>query len=420
MRWFRKINTPHKRELLLKRFIARTRRLRMAVVGFVGTIALIATGLFALTELVGPRTTESSPTPGGGATSAEVRFALLVSQACNAGNHYSHDTVRIASKLQAGLRAAHSSTQAKGEVLQAINTLANNTTDIESILASATPPPADRINQQATVAALKRNASRLRQYGLQLNLAVTPQQTYTVLRTTGGMIQAIAADHALTRSKLLAIGGGDCRLDPIPTPVPVFAPAIYAAARGATNSVPVSNPFSGSTPTATAESKPDSAVTPDSSSRQRAPKSPVNHKGRAKNKTAPPQPANGGTPAPEIPLPETPPIPFPTQAPPINAPPNTSPVAEQETPAHGAETFTSYREPYGVGPIIPAGQWVQVACRVYSPTDPRGLPEDFWYLIASEPWNSAYLAPSNTFLNGDPEGGPYIHHTDLTVAICVE
>jgi hypothetical protein len=28
------------------------------------------------------------------------------------------------------------------------------------------------------------------------------------------------------------------------------------------------------------------------------------------------------------------------------------------------------------------------------------------------PWNNACYSPANTFMNGDPYGGPYTHNTD--------
>ena len=40
------------------------------------------------------------------------------------------------------------------------------------------------------------------------------------------------------------------------------------------------------------------------------------------------------------------------------------------------------------------------------------------YRIASSPWNNQYYAAANTFMNGDPWGGPYTHNTDFAVANC--
>jgi hypothetical protein len=79
-------------------------------------------------------------------------------------------------------------------------------------------------------------------------------------------------------------------------------------------------------------------------------------------------------------------------------------------------TFANYHNASGQGPSIAAGQWVQVACKVYDPTIASVNPDGYWYRIASSPWNSAYYAPANTFMNGDPYGGPYTHNTDFAVA----
>jgi hypothetical protein len=34
-------------------------------------------------------------------------------------------------------------------------------------------------------------------------------------------------------------------------------------------------------------------------------------------------------------------------------------------------------------------------------------PDGYWYRIASAPWSNGYYSPANTFMNGDPYGGPY-------------
>jgi lysophospholipase L1-like esterase len=91
---------------------------------------------------------------------------------------------------------------------------------------------------------------------------------------------------------------------------------------------------------------------------------------------------------------------------------------EQETPNHPVNTFTNYHNASGMGPQIAAGQWVEVSCRVYDPTIASVNPDGYWYRIASSPWNNAYYAPANTFMNGDPYGGPYTHNTDFSVPLC--
>jgi GDSL-like Lipase/Acylhydrolase family len=91
---------------------------------------------------------------------------------------------------------------------------------------------------------------------------------------------------------------------------------------------------------------------------------------------------------------------------------------EQETPNHPVNTFTNYHNASGMGPPIAAGQWVEVSCRVYDPTIASVNPDGYWYRIASSPWNNAYYSPANTFMNGDPYGGPYTHNTDFSVPVC--
>jgi hypothetical protein len=111
-----------------------------------------------------------------------------------------------------------------------------------------------------------------------------------------------------------------------------------------------------------------------------------------------------------------PPLGTPQPSPTQPSPPTT--FAEQETPNHPVNTFTNYHNASGMGPAIAAGQWVQVSCRVYDPTIASVNPDGYWYRIASLPWNNAYYAPANTFMNGDPYGGPYTHNTDFAVPVC--
>jgi hypothetical protein len=77
-----------------------------------------------------------------------------------------------------------------------------------------------------------------------------------------------------------------------------------------------------------------------------------------------------------------------------------------------------YHNASGVGPQIAAGQRVQVSCKVYDPFIGSGVPDGYWYRIASAPWNNAYYSPANTFMNGDPYGGRYTHNTDFAVPNC--
>lgn len=91
--------------------------------------------------------------------------------------------------------------------------------------------------------------------------------------------------------------------------------------------------------------------------------------------------------------------------------------AEQQG-SHGVNTFTNYHNASGFGPRIEAGTWVQVSCKVYDPYIQSVNPDGYWYRIASAPWNDAYYSPANTFMNGDPWGGPYAHNTDFGVPDC--
>ena len=91
---------------------------------------------------------------------------------------------------------------------------------------------------------------------------------------------------------------------------------------------------------------------------------------------------------------------------------------EQETPNHPVNTFTNYHNASGQGPAVAAGQYVQVSCKVYDPTIQSVNPDGYWYRIADSPWNNAYYSPANTFMNGDPYGGPYTHNTDFNVPNC--
>jgi hypothetical protein len=108
----------------------------------------------------------------------------------------------------------------------------------------------------------------------------------------------------------------------------------------------------------------------------------------------------------------------PSSTPPPPPPPPPTTWSEQETPNHPVNTFTDYHNASGIGQPIAAGQWVQVSCKVYDPTIASVNPDGYWYRIATSPWNNAYYSPANTFMNGDPYGGPYTHNTDFNVPNC--
>lgn len=131
----------------------------------------------------------------------------------------------------------------------------------------------------------------------------------------------------------------------------------------------------------------------------------------------------GETPVPHSQSHPKPPGP-PPQTNPQGQPPNPQPQppsqtwSEQETPNHPVNTFMNYHNASGMGPAIGAGQWVQVACKVHDPAVQSVNPDGYWYRIASSPWNGSYYSPANTFMNGDPYGGPYTHNTDFAVPNC--
>jgi hypothetical protein len=75
-----------------------------------------------------------------------------------------------------------------------------------------------------------------------------------------------------------------------------------------------------------------------------------------------------------------------------------------ETTGGPAHTWTNYASASGVpGPSLQPGQTVGVACRV------EGYPvsdgNQWWYRIASSPWNSAYYATADAFYNNGQTAG---------------
>jgi len=133
----------------------------------------------------------------------------------------------------------------------------------------------------------------------------------------------------------------------------------------------------------------------------------------AHNTTSPTPTPAGPTPTP-TPMPSIGPTPTPTPT----TVPGQKTYSEQEG-HYGANTFTNPYNASGMGSNkIPAGAWVQVTCKVYVPAIQSANPDGYWYRIASSPWNNAYYAVANTFMNGDPWGGPYTHNTDFNVPDC--
>lgn len=82
----------------------------------------------------------------------------------------------------------------------------------------------------------------------------------------------------------------------------------------------------------------------------------------------------------------------------------------------GARTYTNPRSLVGEGPRVENRKTVEVSCKIIAPSAPSV--GTYWYRITSPPWNNQYYSPTNSFLNGDPIGGPYAHDVDPNVPYC--
>jgi hypothetical protein len=115
--------------------------------------------------------------------------------------------------------------------------------------------------------------------------------------------------------------------------------------------------------------------------------------------------------------------PAPTVAPQTTAPQThrTSSTGERREQA-GTAGARSFADPHGLsgeGGSVKPGEWVTVRCKVYAPAPPSVVPDGYWYLLSSPPWNGKYYAPANSFWNGDKPGHtPYTHNTDFSVPNC--
>ncbi|GGV29430.1 effector-associated domain EAD1-containing protein [Streptomyces sp. PDY-4] len=89
----------------------------------------------------------------------------------------------------------------------------------------------------------------------------------------------------------------------------------------------------------------------------------------------------------------------------------------EQAGSNGARTFKDPTRLSITGPRVGAWQEVDVVCRRHAPSMDSVLPDGNWYLIASQPWNSQYYAPANSFMNGDKPGEDN-HHTDFNVPEC--
>ena len=70
------------------------------------------------------------------------------------------------------------------------------------------------------------------------------------------------------------------------------------------------------------------------------------------------------------------------------------------------------------GPRLSPGAVGRRFLQVDHPAIASVNPDGYWYRIASAPWNDQYYAAANTFMNGDPWGGPFRHPTDHAVPTC--
>jgi hypothetical protein len=95
------------------------------------------------------------------------------------------------------------------------------------------------------------------------------------------------------------------------------------------------------------------------------------------------------------------------------------PVSFTETTGAYVQTWTNYSDAGGTqGKTIPKHHSVQVTCRLRGYKVKDG--DDWWYLIASSPWNNKYYASADPFYNngrtdGSLNGTPSV---DQNVAIC--
>ncbi|MFE9685837.1 effector-associated domain EAD1-containing protein [Streptomyces sp. NPDC006285] len=89
----------------------------------------------------------------------------------------------------------------------------------------------------------------------------------------------------------------------------------------------------------------------------------------------------------------------------------------EQAGSHGARTYKDPTRLSITGPNVEAWKKVDVVCRKHAPSMDSVLPDGYWYLITSKPWNSQYYAPANSFMNGDKPGEDN-HHTDFNVPEC--
>jgi hypothetical protein len=134
-----------------------------------------------------------------------------------------------------------------------------------------------------------------------------------------------------------------------------------------------------------------------------------------------PTPTPAPAPLPTLPVPPEQPL---EQLPTVpTAPPSSPTPTFAETPGKGGvATFTDYHDAGGSeGPRISEYETVQVTCRVegFEPAD-HGIPDNWWYEIASSPWDNVYYAYAEPFYNNGQTSGSLIGTppVDTSVPIC--
>jgi hypothetical protein len=104
----------------------------------------------------------------------------------------------------------------------------------------------------------------------------------------------------------------------------------------------------------------------------------------------------------------------PTTTNPPPAPGSTHP--EVVNSAGNARTYRNPRDLIGEGPRITNHTTVQVSCVITATLATSA--GKYWYRVVTLPWGNQYYSPANSYLNGDPQGGPYTHAVDPAVPNC--
>lgn len=105
----------------------------------------------------------------------------------------------------------------------------------------------------------------------------------------------------------------------------------------------------------------------------------------------------------------------------VPAPPSTH---RAQQGGRGANTFKNPNNASGQGTKIAPNAWVDITCRQNYPdsvvtSNQAKTGGNWWYLVASSPWDNQYWAPSTTFWNGDTPQTPSDQWTDVDTSIRV-